>query len=695
MMSNTRSKKKNQEVVYRQSDSAVKGLYFIGILWITFFSSVIPIYSATAAPDHPFPRKANIFLGWKLTETEARELARWDVVVLDMELQATAPHLLKKIREWNPNIIMLVYITPQEIRQDAPASGSEMRRRLAQGIPEAWYLHDSAGKRLSWWPGTYLLNASSRSPMRNGENLGGYISRFVSNELLSTGLWDGVFYDNAWDNITYFAGSNVDADGDGVPDANANESWRAGMRAMYNDTRVRTESRYLLVGNNANSAYTNELNGMLIEHFGNNTAEWRTHMNIYKTVSRSSQAPVLAMINTNTGNRDGREEYRRMRFGLTSTLLEDGYYSFDYGSENHGQLWRYDEYDVNLGRPVGAAASQNGYASYAPDAWQRRFENGVALVNSAGEEKTVELGADYEKIHGTQDRSVNDGSIVSDVVLPPQDGLVLLRTFERLDDVLIPNGSFVRFLHPDGSRARNGLFVFEEVYQPGEGIAHVDLDGNGVRDTLIVSRDHISAWRDDGLPLLRVFPYTANYTGEFRVAVGDVAGDARKEILVAPSAGYAGPIKIYGWDGALVQESWFPFGKAYKSGYSLAIGRITDPSKRQIIIGRGKGVSPLVSVFSTAFARLGQWFAFEQSFRGGVSVAAGDVNGDGKDEIVVGAGPGKKPIIRLFIGTAGERFGKDFTAYKATDLPGVGVQTLDADFDGKAEIVAISSGAGE
>src|SRR5262249_58773570 len=68
-------------------------------------------------------------------------------------------------------------------------------------------------------------------------------------------------------------------------------------------------------------------------------------------------------------------------------------------------------------------------------------------------------------------------------------------------------------------------------------------------------------------------------------------------------------------------------------------------------------------------AQLGQFQARPSSYRGGVNVAVGDVNGDGAADIVVGAdrGPGR---VDVFTGVQGRRV----TSFRASSRGGSGVQ---------------------
>jgi hypothetical protein len=91
--------------------------------------------------------------------------------------------------------------------------------------------------------------------------------------------------------------------------------------------------------------------------------------------------------------------------------------------------------------------------------------------------------------------------------------------------------------------------------------------------------------------------------------------------------------------------------------------------------------------FSGGLTEIAGFFAYDPRFAGGVSVAAGDVTGDGVAEIVTGAGPGGGPHVRVFSLSGGPREIAGFMAYDPAFLGGVFVASGDLNGDGLAEII--------
>ena len=492
----------------------------------------------------------------------------------------------------------------------------------------------TAGTRIaahiSFWPGSWLLNLSTLSPTAvvsatvGAERWATYNAR-VGINLLKNPDWDGLLIDRSDGNESWLIGSStartIDPDQSNTlltDYSGFDAAWNAGLRQYESDLRQAVgndkilfanwgkDNFDLLNGNNYESfpledgrAYTTGWNQVV---FGN-----LPDVGSYAAWMQQGQQPNLTMIETYeddggpSATGDGSyanpcddpnfvPNYRKMRFGLTTALLNDGYFSYEINTNGHGALcllW-FDEYDNvgagrgYLGQPLGPAyrvsstalgvnmlsgndfeaqsdldqwdfwadgsagytgsvvldhtTAGNGATSaridvtqaqgtnwqvafsFAPfevisgteytlsfwakadqlrpistwaqqpvdpwqdylgfgdvtvsaewqhfvqtatatgndtqaglyfglgqttgtiwlddvrlqtgsrDVWRRDYTGGVALTNATATQQTLELNETLQKIAGTQDPTVNDGSSVTQVTLPAHDGIVLLRT---------------------------------------------------------------------------------------------------------------------------------------------------------------------------------------------------------------------------------------------------------------------------
>ena len=128
--------------------------------------------------------------------------------------------------------------------------------------------------------------------------------------------------------------------------------------------------------------------------------------------------------------------------------------------------------------------------------WRRDFENGISIVNSTSkEQRYIFSKEEFEKINGTQDRSVNDGARVNFIKLKPNDGVVLLRRRSDLFDNVFNNGDFLRIFNDSGRQVRNGFFSYVSS-QPGNAqVLVTDFDNDGQKETLANVKGVISIYR--------------------------------------------------------------------------------------------------------------------------------------------------------------------------------------------------------
>ncbi|QDU22969.1 phosphatase PAP2 family protein [Urbifossiella limnaea] len=199
---------------------------------------------------------------------------------------------------------------------------------------------------------------------------------------------------------------------------------------------------------------------------------------------------------------------------------------------------------------------------------------------------------------------------------------------------------------------------------------------------------------ETGTPRYSVFPFGTDFTGGVSVAAGDVNGDGVTDLIAAPGAGGGPVVKVF--DGVTGVELYnqLVFDASFRGGVYVAAGDTNLDGKAEIIAGAGEGGGPAVTVIDGGTGAVASsFFAYGDGFRGGVRVAAGDVDGDGRADVIAGAGPGGAPHVRAVSVAAGGRELASFLAYDAAFAGGVFVAAGDLDADGRTDIVT-GTGAG-
>lgn len=222
-------------------------------------------------------------------------------------------------------------------------------------------------------------------------------------------------------------------------------------------------------------------------------------------------------------------------------------------------------------------------------------------------------------------------------------------------------------------------------------VALGDVDGDSIADLAVSplsGMPHVKVYSGASLntdtPFARLIAsfIAEGFSGGVAVSVGAIDGTPRSNVVLASQGGMNATIGVV----ALMHEaqsslllpmsiaSFMPFVN-YQGSLSVATGLVDDSGRISIVVGAGYGAPPNVAVFNySLMASMGNsdmtsmvsatplgmltntasFYAFSQSYLGGISVATGWVNGPqgGFQNILVGALVGSSNVVTFSTGSA-------------------------------------------
>jgi Tol biopolymer transport system component len=249
----------------------------------------------------------------------------------------------------------------------------------------------------------------------------------------------------------------------------------------------------------------------------------------------------------------------------------------------------------------------------------------------------------------------------------------------------------------------NGDGVADVIYATGPGGGALVRIINGLNGADLLSGTTFDAYAGEDFTNIGLY-----------LTAGDIDGDGSADLVVAPDQGGGARVQVFSFSGgSLVQRGNF-FGiddPAFRGGGRIALGDLNADGKLDLVVGAGFGGGPRIALFNggdltgnvqSPRKLVGDFVIFEPGLRDGVFVAAGDISGDGKADLIFGGGPGGGPRVTALNGASilastdpNQEAVKNaplanFFAFDSTQRGGVRVAVKDADGDTRFDLVVAS-----
>ncbi|MFA6027580.1 MAG: FG-GAP-like repeat-containing protein [Patescibacteria group bacterium] len=231
------------------------------------------------------------------------------------------------------------------------------------------------------------------------------------------------------------------------------------------------------------------------------------------------------------------------------------------------------------------------------------------------------------------------------------------------------------------------FYPYAKAKKEGVKVMACDINGNG-EDEIVTSLTY------DMVSTIKVFSKSGKKKNSFsmntegynvNLACGDTAGDGHEDIIIATEGGYP-LVEIVNEKGDLL-SSFLAYDETYLGGVNVAAGDVNNDGYDEIITSSGAGIPSKVKFFrSSGHYMANSYYPYGSSFTGGVKITAGDVNGDGKDEVISVPQTEQNSSIKIYRYSGSDKLLSNFLAYDSGDS-NAAIAAGDINADGQAEII--------
>jgi len=389
--------------------------------------------------NKPFPRLFGMNIGMPKPYHDTayqQQLAKLDAVILGFGPDWDSPRRPEKLRQividlkkLNPELLVGQYtiLTESYDRNTLSTTGRDKTEIIYK---QQWWLRNEDGERVRrskkfdmWDVNITHWTKPDEEGRRYPEWLAERDYQFFFKPIPELEIWyfDTVMHEPPKES----ADITRDRQDDDHGNPKIQAAFRQGHKAEWDRAR-KLKPNMLFMGNFTTNdlsfpEFKNQLNGAFLEALMGKSWSierrqgWKAMMARYHGAVKNTLEPKMIVFSV-LGKKN---DYRFFRYAFTSSLLDNGYFSFSEIDKGYSSVPWFDEYDVELGAPVEPAV----FNVWKNGVYRRHFEKGMVLVNPGYRSREIFLESGYFKIM--------DGKAAHKIILRPKDGLVLIKQINK------------------------------------------------------------------------------------------------------------------------------------------------------------------------------------------------------------------------------------------------------------------------